>query len=338
MTRTGAMKDLKYPHIAKKLIDYLEEKISSGQFPAGSKIPSLRDLSGQFELDIGAVRRAIDYLAANALLEKRPGSGNFVMVKTAKGKKGQERIAVLLGDETPSVGVFYTALLGMQKAAAEHEVQLLQSFSFRAMPVEKANELIAECDATAIFGADEYGSKCASLNFRSPTVAICAYESFGGSVSTVDMDPFDSAEQAAAFFKGKGLSSVVVVSHEAPCYRNRGRVFATRWREQGGEAEELSSEAELQPDKRKGYLFTTGGVMQEHCVRHKARFGGKLSAELCILGLDGKCLIDPSFERAPTIAIDWQTAGRYALEECLYRMRSPGASPRRIYLPGRLCE
>ena len=78
--------------------------------------------------------------------------------------------------------------------------------------------------------------------------------------------------------------------------------------------------------------------MQENCVRVKRETGRSLATEFAILGIDGENLIDPIFDKAPSIAIDWQLAGRYALEECLYRMRSPGASPRRIFLPCRLVE
>ena len=95
------MNKARQPYIAKRLIDYLEERINSGQFPSGYKIPSLRSLSEQFEIDIGAVRRAIDYLASNSLIEKRPGSGNYVQGKSGcrrKAKAGGGRIAALLAD------------------------------------------------------------------------------------------------------------------------------------------------------------------------------------------------------------------------------------------------
>ena len=57
-----------------------------------------------------------------------------------------------------------------------------------------------------------------------------------------------------------------------------------------------------------------------------------------VLSVDGKCLHVPDFEKVPTLAADWQSIGRYAFQECLFRMEHPGEIPRRILLPVHLVE
>jgi hypothetical protein len=57
-----------------------------------------------------------------------------------------------------------------------------------------------------------------------------------------------------------------------------------------------------------------------------------LAHQHTVLGIDGKNLIDPDFHKFPSISIDWKIAGRYALEECIYRLNNPGSLARRIYL------
>lgn len=328
---------LKYPYIAKLLIDYLEERIHSGQFPPGHRIDSLRSLATQFGLDIGAVRRAIDYLSSAGLIEKKPGSGNYVRKLAAKRAGARTtKVAALLGDEGNALGIYSTVLLGIQKSSADLDVQLLQSFNFRTMPLERANEQISECGGAILLGGDEYGEKYKSVTRRVPLVAVCASDSCNGSVSIVDIDPFDSAALATSYFRERGVKEVVIVSHSSQCFLNRGLIFSLRWQAGGGRFEIIDNHAPHSFRKGAGYLFTTGSVMQNWCERFKTEKGRRLADEFPILGIDGKNRIDPTFEKAPSIAIDWQLAGRYALEECLYRMRTPGSSPRRIYIPGQL--
>ena len=120
---------------------------------------------------------------------------------------------------------------------------------------------------------------------------------------------------------------------------NRGRIFSELWGREGGIAEPVEDSAEI-PKLRKGdgCLFTSGSSMQKWCCAFKERHGHALPDSFPILGIDGKNRIDPNYEQAPSISVDWQMAGRYALEVCMHRIDSPGAVPKRIYLPGKLCE
>lgn len=332
------MEPAKYPYIAKRLIDYIEERISSGQFPPGYKVQSLRTLSSQFELDIGAVRRAMDYLADIGLIEKRPGSGNYVgKPATRRANAKMQKVAMLLGGENTGLGIYSTVLLGIQKSAADIDIQLLHSFNFKSIPIERANAQIDECGGAILLGGDEYGDKYKSLTRRVPIVAVCASDSCDGAVSIVDIDPFDSAMQSMSFFKSRSVSKVFVVSHSARCFYNRGLLFSAFWNGEGGKFEHVDSESVSHSfQKGAGYLFTTGSIMQRWCDIYREKTGRRLAEDFPILGIDGKNRIDPAFDKAPTISIDWQLAGKYALEECIYRMKTPGASPRRIYLPGQL--
>jgi len=139
---------------------------------------------------------------------------------------------------------------------------------------------------------------------------------------------------AVAYFKSKNIKTVVVVSSPGPAYLNRGNVFATSWRGAGGLVENLPHGSPLSFKKNKGYLFTTHSILQHYSEIMRQKTGNILADAAAVLGIDGKNRIDPAYHKAPTIAIDWQVAGRYALEEVLYRMHNPGSAPKRIYLPG----
>lgn len=61
-----------------KLIDTLTDRIDSGAYPPGSKLPSGTELCAEFEVSRQVVRAAIDWLKARGLVDGAPGAGVFV--------------------------------------------------------------------------------------------------------------------------------------------------------------------------------------------------------------------------------------------------------------------
>lgn len=55
----------------------LRERITSGQWPAGSPLPSQRDLADEFGVSIMTLRQALQLLTDECLIETRHGSGTF---------------------------------------------------------------------------------------------------------------------------------------------------------------------------------------------------------------------------------------------------------------------
>ena len=60
------------------LAAYLEEQILAGAMPAGSKLPSERELTERFGVSRPIVREALRMLAERGLVEIRPGRGSYV--------------------------------------------------------------------------------------------------------------------------------------------------------------------------------------------------------------------------------------------------------------------
>lgn len=61
-----------------QLARILRERIGSGEYAPGQKIPPLIDLQDEFDLSSMTVRRATDVLESEGLLVKVPGRGTFV--------------------------------------------------------------------------------------------------------------------------------------------------------------------------------------------------------------------------------------------------------------------
>jgi DNA-binding transcriptional regulator YhcF (GntR family) len=323
------------------MIDYILEQVNSGRFASNSRLPSLRVLMDEFNLSYGSAKRGIDYLCSRGILEKRAKSGIYVRKRNAPAEKSTPRLAIFLNTNisTSRPGVYPTVFLGIQKVAEENATSLLVNY----VPVnddapERVSELSEGSAGVILLG--EYDSAASAMKLRGPTVGVCMHNSSGGILSIIDIDPFHSAELALSFFRRKKVKKVCVVydSRMSPAYTARGFEFSSLWHKHGGKSENASIKEIGVPEKDTGYFYTTNSLLQWHSLRLLEKTGKTLSEQAPALGIDGKNLIEPSYHKAPAIALDWQAVGLVAYEECLSRIKYPGSIPKRIYLPGKLVE
>jgi GntR family transcriptional regulator, transcriptional repressor for pyruvate dehydrogenase complex len=64
--------------LAQDLVQRFEERIRSGEMPAGSRFPTEKSITDDFKVSRTVVREAFARLAAQGLLESRRGAGAFV--------------------------------------------------------------------------------------------------------------------------------------------------------------------------------------------------------------------------------------------------------------------
>ena len=65
-------------HASKLLADTLRAQVTSGVYPAGARLPSYRQLREQHAVALNTAQAAIRLLAADGMVEIRPGSGAYV--------------------------------------------------------------------------------------------------------------------------------------------------------------------------------------------------------------------------------------------------------------------
>lgn len=75
--RTAGDRQPKYLRIHAELRD----RITSGQWPAGTSLPAQRDLAGEFGVSIMTLRQALQLLADDGLIAARHGSGTYVAAR-----------------------------------------------------------------------------------------------------------------------------------------------------------------------------------------------------------------------------------------------------------------
>ncbi len=326
------------------MVEHLEALIASGSCPPGSRVPTIKELCAMFELSTGSTVRGINELVERGLLEVRHGAGTFVRNRRDELPAGSEelRIALFIVANDPSQYCAH-ALCGVQDLAQQHHAML----QTRYISHEEMNEAIlrraaAETDALLFLG--DYDLFIKWMPERIPSVGFEFHDSFHRLCSTVTLDPVDAALNAVEFFRRQGCRKVRLISHpEIPFQKLRGELFNLRWRESGGELEEIVSHpyrlAELGDvfdDPDAGYLFVSGTTCNNLMHSYRERNGREIARERTILSIDGKSRLIPYFLPVSTIGIDYYEAGCAAFGECLRRIEHPGSSGRRIYLPGRL--
>ena len=322
-----------------RMVDFLRERISVGDYAAGDRIPSIRNLRERFGLSFTTAKRGVDRLCDLGVLEKRPRSGVFVAKSNAKTTKSGKRVAVIsrTGELRNTHGVYSTVFLGVQQFAEENCVSLvIDCISRASATIGSINA--ASKGADAIIFLSEYDAVLTDFSSSVPALGVCMHDSFGGKISVVDIDPYQTAKLAVDYFSRKGVENVVLVFKDdaPPSYFNRQASFADLWRANGGRIEKASVVDDLLFSSENGYFFATSSMLQECSLKSLAESGRILSERVTVLGIDGKNLINPDFHAAPCIALNWQLVGECAMEECFRRINNPGVLPQRLYLPGKL--
>ncbi len=66
-----------------QLADILRERITSGEIPVGRRMPSLAELEQEFDLARNTLKKAVDVIKDEGLIEFSPGRGMFVKEQPA---------------------------------------------------------------------------------------------------------------------------------------------------------------------------------------------------------------------------------------------------------------
>jgi len=77
----------------RRIYDDLKEKIQGGTYPEGTQLPAERELCLEYGVERITVRRSLEMLVQDGLVEKRPGIGSFVRSATPEAEPASQRSA-----------------------------------------------------------------------------------------------------------------------------------------------------------------------------------------------------------------------------------------------------
>lgn len=336
------------PTASEKLVNYLEERILSGEYAPGSRIPSSRRLAVKFGLGNGTAMRAVDSLVERGLLENLPRRGFFVRAAPLLRENGNTRnLAVVMEPPVAGIqrnyGMYYTAFLGISRAAEAAGFRLTRLDAESILSTQLGLEkIIREASADGIIFLNEYDRKVKELRLDIPAVAIAFNSSFGGQISTVNINPYAAARGAVDYFAKRGFLKVRVITDPRPILKTRALVFRALWEDIGGHCEILNHDlccgapfvCDYAPEF--GYFFTSDHTAQWIFEREMAEKNEFLPDRVTVLSVDGKRLINPQFFKFPTLAIDWLTVGKVAFDELCLRIADRSVPIKSIFLEPQL--
>lgn len=327
------------PVAVDRLVEYIEIRIMSGEFPVASPLPSVRRLAVKFDLSYGTAYRTLEKLCAGGMLEKREPHGFFVADRRPP-RRGSGRIIAFLEPSryelNDSSALTHCVLLAARKALNEAGYELeIRPLHCSMASAEAIRAAGRACDGLLLLnGYDHY---LAELEIAVPAVGLLMQDSFGGRVSTVNLDPFDLARTAVRYFIRRGVNRVTILSSPRPIYRSRGRIFAQAWSDIGGRSDFFDgSSRDFEYRAEDGYFFTSDDRLNNASSDWEEQHGRRLEEQFAVLGADGKCLLNPDYPRFPTVSGDWAMAGRFVAAELLRRLRDPQGIACNLCLCGRL--
>jgi DNA-binding transcriptional regulator YhcF (GntR family) len=93
----------------------IRQKILSGEWPEGERVPSVRELGGELAVNPITVMRAYEGLQQRGIVENRRGIGFFVAPQATEAVLQEERRRLLEEDAPAFVARMHTLGIGIEK-------------------------------------------------------------------------------------------------------------------------------------------------------------------------------------------------------------------------------
>jgi len=124
--------------IYSQLVEYIELRIVSGVYPAGSKLPSVRDLASEASVNPNTMQRALSQLESDGLLFSQRTSGRFVTEDVEKIMQVKNALAMNLIHEfierMSDLGYDEKQTIAFIKSIAEEEKSWRAFYSATTLP------------------------------------------------------------------------------------------------------------------------------------------------------------------------------------------------------------
>lgn len=112
-----------------QIAEYVSEQILLGRWPTGDKIPSVRDLAAELEVNPNTVMRTYDFLSQKAIIANKRGIGFFPTDDALDKIKVYRRESFLENDLPVLFRNLYLLGIDMTELERRYELFITQNFS-----------------------------------------------------------------------------------------------------------------------------------------------------------------------------------------------------------------
>ena len=132
----------------KALATALFERVCDDSYSFGTRLPSERQLSAEFNVSRNTARQALGLLEEHQIVERRAGSGSFVAYRHIKPKK--VAVSLLDGGDLPGLEeiaeITSPLELNVVRTILEPEIVRLAVINMSARDIAKLREIVANMD------------------------------------------------------------------------------------------------------------------------------------------------------------------------------------------------
>lgn len=195
------------------LAESLQSKIMSGEYPPGSALPSVTELSEQYHVANMTARQAIGLLEKKGFVSRRHGKGTFVQEGA-----GKLLIGILVGPSiTEEATYFYRAIVNAMREAVEARGWISRTYDGltqnghpKPMTSSNVKQLRMDLNSQVFHGFVEISPGVKGLaemeaGFPLPKVKC---EPTGGP-NDIEFDLYDFGWQSVTFLASRGITDIV---------------------------------------------------------------------------------------------------------------------------------
>jgi len=217
---------LKKVSLYEKIYNDILEGIQASKFPPGSKLPSEKELSIQYNVSRITSKKALDMLAEQNLISRMPGKGSYVMEnqeneylwqEPLRNSKKQSRvIGVIMDAFGASYG--YQLLLGIERECKEQDLNFILKCTYgsKEAEIEAINELldIGVSGIIIMCVHDEtYNALVLKLAVEKFPIVLIDRQLKGIPISYVGTDNYVAAKELTDWLFRHGHTRICFVSH-----------------------------------------------------------------------------------------------------------------------------
>ncbi|HPO91180.1 MAG TPA: GntR family transcriptional regulator [Victivallales bacterium] len=235
--KTTEISDKRSDFRYKEIYNHLRSKISLGEFPAGSRLPSADSLANTFSANRLTVRKAISHLIAEGLIYTKPAQGTYVVEDLDFVLKTLQKKSILNTSSVLNVGIvskviiadnvgFYHSdiLAGIHKGLIENKANmtLLPFHHGESETVLFSHLSKSKFDAVVYLGPFDT-TKLKTMIQNGPPSVIIDFSVKNSGTDCITIDNLNGAKMAIEYLIKLGHKKITIVSgpDEQPATKER---------------------------------------------------------------------------------------------------------------------
>ncbi|OCA96439.1 GntR family transcriptional regulator [Clostridium beijerinckii] len=241
-----------------KLYNSLYDKIVSGEYSEGEKLPTEKELAEQFNVSNITSKKSLEMLADNGMIKRVPGKGSFVIKSTVdnkiivqKSKSNSPIIGVVLSDFSESYGT--NLLSGIEEEASKNNCFIIPKRSYGKQELE--NDAIDSLVDMGVDGiivmpvhGEHYNPKILKLIIDGYPLVLMDCDLKGIQAAFVGTDNVDAAKMATDYLlehRHRKISFISTNPKDTTAIEDRIKGFIISYAEHGVKVDETIWETNL---------------------------------------------------------------------------------------------